>query len=224
MRHQQSGWPVAALVAAAVTFVILAGLTVWLLLSTPGQPGGVARPEGDSGVFATPQPPADEPSSGRAPVEPPDGAPTPRRRTRREAPSPPAPRSPQAPVSPPGSQIAPNPDTTTRNPDVAAAHQELEAGVRAEAAGEFQEALQHYQRVKALDPSLGGVADLSATRIRSQMTAIGTDAFRRATQYDALGRRDDAILWYERAIRNLPDGHPNRKIAMDRLSALRERR
>jgi hypothetical protein len=55
------------------------------------------------------------------------------------------------------------------------------------------------------------------------MNAEGNDAFVRARQYDALDRTEQAITWYERAYRNLPDDNPNRRVARDRLDALRRR-
>jgi hypothetical protein len=49
----------------------------------------------------------------------------------------------------------------------------------------------------------------------------GAEALRRARQYDALGRRADAITWYERAVQNLPDSDPGKKTAADRLVVLK---
>lgn len=53
------------------------------------------------------------------------------------------------------------------------------------------------------------------------MNKEGDEAYRRAKQYDALGRTPEAIALYERAVKFLSDNNPNRKPAQDRLSALR---
>ena len=50
-----------------------------------------------------------------------------------------------------------------------------------------------------------------------------SDALRRARQYDAVGRRSDAITWYERALETLPESDPNREVVKKRLSELRGR-
>ena len=53
------------------------------------------------------------------------------------------------------------------------------------------------------------------------MGPAARDAFTRARQYDALGRAVEAIVWYELAIRGLPDTDPNRDTAVERLAILR---
>jgi predicted component of type VI protein secretion system len=50
---------------------------------------------------------------------------------------------------------------------------------------------------------------------------LGDDAFRRARGFDALGRTEDAIAQYERAIRLLSPDDPNRRTAKQRLDVLR---
>lgn len=50
-----------------------------------------------------------------------------------------------------------------------------------------------------------------------------SDALRRARQYDAVGRRNDAIAWYERALETLPESDPNREAVTKRLSELKGR-
>jgi hypothetical protein len=47
------------------------------------------------------------------------------------------------------------------------------------------------------------------------------DAFERARQYDALGRAQDAISMYEKAIGLLPADHASAKVAKERLAALK---
>ena len=85
-------------------------------------------------------------------------------------------------------------------------------------------ALQNYASARDLDPSLNSAAAAAIARIQAQMTEEGADAFRRARQYDALNRVDDAIAWYERAARNLPDSSPDKRTAADRLRALKQAR
>lgn len=53
------------------------------------------------------------------------------------------------------------------------------------------------------------------------MQGEGEDTFKRGRQYDALGRTQDAIGAYEKALQLLPADHPNAKAAKDRLAALR---
>jgi hypothetical protein len=55
------------------------------------------------------------------------------------------------------------------------------------------------------------------------MIAEGNDAMVRARQYDALDRVQDAITWYERAVRSYPADHPSRSQAAERLAVLRRR-
>ena len=85
-------------------------------------------------------------------------------------------------------------------------------------------ALQNYENARDLDPSLNSVAGVAIARIQATMLQEGADAFKRARQYDALNRVDDAIAWYERAARNLPDSSPDKRIAADRLRALKQAR
>jgi tetratricopeptide (TPR) repeat protein len=85
-------------------------------------------------------------------------------------------------------------------------------------------ALQNYASARDLDPNVSAVAGAAIARIQAQMSQEGADAFKRARQYDALNRVDDAIAWYERAARNLPDSSPDKGIASDRLRALKQAR
>ena len=64
-------------------------------------------------------------------------------------------------------------------------------------------------------------ATTTAPAASTPQSPDGADALRRARQYDALGRRADAITWYERAVQNLPDSDPGKKIAADRLVVLK---
>jgi tetratricopeptide (TPR) repeat protein len=65
--------------------------------------------------------------------------------------------------------------------------------------------------------------DIAIARVRERTSATATDsdALRRARQYDALGRRTEAITWYERALEALPESDPNREAVRKRLSELK---
>jgi tetratricopeptide (TPR) repeat protein len=98
----------------------------------------------------------------------------------------------------------------------------LEAGARSESAADWEAALNHYQTARTLDPTLGVIVDSAIDRVRARMGPAARDAFNRARQYDALGRAVEAITWYERAIRGLPESDPNRETAVERLAILRK--
>ncbi len=57
--------------------------------------------------------------------------------------------------------------------------------------------------------------------LRARMKTLGDDAFKRARTFDALGRTDDAIAQYERAVQLLAPDDPNRTTAKQRLDVLR---
>jgi hypothetical protein len=81
---------------------------------------------------------------------------------------------------------------------------------------------------------LEGVAQIDAVdddrrrpgdHARQDAHADGRDAaLTNAKQFDALDRVEQAITWYERAFRLLPDEDPNKKIAKERLDVLRARK
>lgn len=137
--------------------------------------------------------------------------------------------APTAPAisTPPAAAAAPAPVEFPHNlpvvmPDPAAARTALEAGTRAETTKDWKTALQHYQRARALDPSMSVFIDASIARVKEQMgTPSDSDALRRARQYDALGRRAEAITWYERALESLPESDPNRDVVRKRLNELK---
>lgn len=106
----------------------------------------------------------------------------------------------------------------------AAAQKALEEATRLETAGDWPASAQQYDRVKELDPSMAGVADESSKRVRARMRTEGTDAFTRARQYDAVGRTADAITFYDRAFRYLPDDDQNKKTAKERADLLRAKK
>jgi hypothetical protein len=96
----------------------------------------------------------------------------------------------------------------------------VDTGNRAADAKDYPEAVKQLERALALDPSLASAAD-AMKRVRAAMAVEGEDAFKRAKQYDALGRPADAIPMYEKAVQFLPPDSPNAKVAKDRLAALK---
>lgn len=96
----------------------------------------------------------------------------------------------------------------------------FDAGAKAEQAGDLTAALQQYERARQIDSSIAGVGD-AMRRVRDKMKAIGEDAYKRARQYDALGRVTEAMALYERALQYLPPDDPTRKVAKERLDVLR---
>jgi tetratricopeptide (TPR) repeat protein len=103
-----------------------------------------------------------------------------------------------------------------------AARREFDQGTAAEGANDLTSALQHFQAARRLDGTYAE-AQQAITRVTARMSTEGNEAFVRARQYDALDRTDQAITWYERAYRSLPDDNPNRRVARERLDALRRR-
>jgi tetratricopeptide (TPR) repeat protein len=106
----------------------------------------------------------------------------------------------------------------------AAVKQTMDAAAKLESSGDLPEALRQLERVAQIDPSMAIVAEQAMNRVRTRMRTEGTQAFTNAKQFDALERVDQAITWYERAFRLLPDDNPNKKIAKERLDLLRARR
>jgi tetratricopeptide (TPR) repeat protein len=100
----------------------------------------------------------------------------------------------------------------------------LQLGLQSEKAGDWSAALRSYERARTMDPSLAGLAAASIARVQESMLTEGADAFKRARQYDAVNRVDDAIVWYERAVKTLPDSSPDKRTATDRLRALKSGR
>lgn len=102
----------------------------------------------------------------------------------------------------------------------AAARKECLAAASSEAAGDPVAAAQHFEQALKLDPTLKEAKD-GIARVSERRKADGEDAFRRAKQYDALGRVSDAIIWYEKALQLLPAEHPLRGNAKERAELLR---
>jgi tetratricopeptide (TPR) repeat protein len=101
----------------------------------------------------------------------------------------------------------------------AAAEAGMAGGAAAEQRGDFVEAQRAYERASEADPASG--AEEALGRVRARMKALGDDAFKRARTFDALGRTEDAIAQYERAVQLLAPEDPNRKTAKQRLDVLR---
>ncbi len=101
----------------------------------------------------------------------------------------------------------------------AAAETAMAGGAAAEQRGDVVEAQRAYERASEADPASG--ADEALGRVRARMKTLGDDAFKRARTFDALGRTEDAIAQYERAVQLLAPEDPNRKTAKQRLDVLR---
>jgi tetratricopeptide (TPR) repeat protein len=97
----------------------------------------------------------------------------------------------------------------------------LEAGNRFDAGGRWTQALEQYDRARQLDPSLRTQADDARTRVLAKMRGAGGDAFKRARQFDALGRSAEALKEYENAAQWLPPDDANRAVARQRADQLK---
>jgi tetratricopeptide (TPR) repeat protein len=103
----------------------------------------------------------------------------------------------------------------------AQARESVDAGERAEQAGNWAAALQAYTRARQLDSSVN--LDDRMSRVQEEMVKRGTDAYHRARQLDALGRTADAIAAYERAVALLPATNEQQQEAMKRLQILKSK-
>ena len=101
----------------------------------------------------------------------------------------------------------------------AAARAAFDRAVRAEGESNWEEAIEEYEQAQALDGTMFGV-EAAVRRVRERMAEAGADAYKRARQYDALGRIPEAIALYERAIRLLPSDHAERQPAQERFREL----
>ena len=104
-----------------------------------------------------------------------------------------------------------------RNSAKNAARTAVDAGAKAEADRDDPEAERQYQRALQADPQSTAAQD-AIRRVKARMQTEGEDAFKRARQYDALGRAQDAIPMYEKAIQLLPSDHASVKVARERLA------
>jgi tetratricopeptide (TPR) repeat protein len=96
----------------------------------------------------------------------------------------------------------------------------VDAGNKAEMSGDYATAGKQYDRALQLDPESPAAPD-AIKRMKSRMQGEGEDAFKRARQYDALGRAKDAIPMYEKALQLLPPDHASFAVAKERLAALK---
>lgn len=97
-------------------------------------------------------------------------------------------------------------------------------GGRLEKAGDFAGAIRSYEKSQEIATMMYGVmtgATEAIARVRETMVATGVDAFKKARQYDALGRVSDAVAMYVQAVEYLPQDDPNRQVAQERLGALK---
>lgn len=97
-------------------------------------------------------------------------------------------------------------------------------GVKLEKSGEFSDAIRAYERSQEIATMMYAAmngADEAIARVRESMVSTGQDAFKRARQYDALGRGAEAVSMYSRALELLPPADPNRQVAQERLSVLK---
>jgi predicted component of type VI protein secretion system len=94
----------------------------------------------------------------------------------------------------------------------------MEAG-KAMQATDMPAALQQYERAMQ-----HGVKDAAgaAAAVREQMQREGRNAIKSAKQFDTYGRVKDAVEYFERAVRYLPSGDPDRQYAEERLRRLRQ--
>jgi tetratricopeptide (TPR) repeat protein len=100
----------------------------------------------------------------------------------------------------------------------------LNQALQSERVEDWLAALGYYERARVTDPSMAALALAGVERVRAQMLADGSDAFKRAQEFDASNRVNDAITWYERAVRNLPENSAERRIAAERLRTLKSGR
>jgi predicted component of type VI protein secretion system len=98
----------------------------------------------------------------------------------------------------------------------------IEQGASLEKQGQFPEALQQYRRALAADPSVSGAED-SIQKVLARMQRDGADAYNSATTYYTLAKYPQAIPLFEKAVKLLPDGDPDKKTAQDKLAEIKSR-
>jgi tetratricopeptide (TPR) repeat protein len=96
----------------------------------------------------------------------------------------------------------------------------VDSGNKAEMSGDYAGATTQYQRALQLDPPSTAASD-AMRRLKIRMQNEGEDTFKQARQYDALGRKQDAISAYEKTLLLLPAEHASVKISRERLAALK---
>jgi tetratricopeptide (TPR) repeat protein len=100
------------------------------------------------------------------------------------------------------------------------AQKQLTAGNTAAGKADYTGAMAAYQRAAKIDPTLAGVQD-GMNNVRQKMRDEGEAAYRRARQLDAVGRTQDALPLYQKAVTLLPADDPSGKAARDRIEALK---
>jgi tetratricopeptide (TPR) repeat protein len=119
----------------------------------------------------------------------------------------------------PGYLDAPQLLTRAREDAKAGGKEAFDAGAKAEAASNWTVAIENYERAQKIDASLG--AEEAAKRVSDKMHAAGADAFKRARQFDAVGRAADALKEYSNAAQWLPDSDANKAVARQRADQLK---
>jgi hypothetical protein len=96
----------------------------------------------------------------------------------------------------------------------------VDSGNKAEMSGDYAGAGRQYDRALQLDPPSTAARD-AIRRLKARMQSEGEDIFKQGKLYDAMGRKQDAITTYEKAIQLLPADHASANIARERLATLK---
>ena len=68
----------------------------------------------------------------------------------------------------------------------------IDSGNKSELSGDYESATKQYERALLLDPPSSAAAD-AMRRLKARMQGEGEDTFKKGRQYDAMGRKQDAI-------------------------------
>jgi tetratricopeptide (TPR) repeat protein len=98
----------------------------------------------------------------------------------------------------------------------------IDAGNKLDATGDWLSALKKYDQAREIDRTVPGLDD-AVKRVRDKMHVAGSNALRRARQFDALGRFADALTEYEKAAQWLSPDDANQQIARGRADQLKAR-
>jgi tetratricopeptide (TPR) repeat protein len=197
------------------------------IVQTPA-PAPSAAPGPAPAPSSSPRRTGDVPRStpAAAPAPPAVSAPPPSIQVTTPAPAP-STATPAVQSAPAASTTAPAPRVVDPPlPPVLAAQramQLLAEGAERERVENWSAALEFYERARKMDPNLA-LATAGVNRVLAEMLADGTEAFRQAQQFESAKRINDAISWYERAVRNLPDSSPEKRTAIERLRVLKSGR
>jgi pSer/pThr/pTyr-binding forkhead associated (FHA) protein len=102
-----------------------------------------------------------------------------------------------------------------------AAQKAMDQGTDLEKQGQFPEALQQYRRAQQIDPASN--VNESINRVLVHMKADGDAAFDTANRFYTLQKYLQAIPFFEKAVKLLPDVDPDKKTAQDRLNDCKSR-